>query len=148
MNKMVSDFGAVDNWDEKLSEGEKSGEKILTMELEKLWMTDRPILFVGSMEDVANADDQNAYSIFMDYRGKSWGNFSSRLSLSLRCPKTLFDTFLKEHPSVLSEANDVAVIAKINKVESHVQQTEEGDKAIKVGIGLCLDIIELPVDLF
>lgn len=147
INKMVSNFGAIDNWDEKLSKivGER---EIFTMELQNLWLTDRPILFMGKIEDVANNDDdQAAYSISIFYSLYNKFDFGSRLLLSLRCPKILLNSFFKEHPKGLSDANDVAVIAKINKVESYVQETEERDKKL-VGIGLCLDIIELPVDVF
>jgi hypothetical protein len=161
IDKMVSKFDAIDNWDEKLSKivGER---EIFTMELQNLWLTDRPILFVGKVEDAANTDDQDAYSISIVYFGKFWVDFSNRLTLSLRCPKTLFDSFLKEHPKAFSKyPNDVAVIANIDKVNTHFQEVvkvykkgheeedrEEHKKRELVGIGLCLDIVELPIDVF
>jgi len=144
IKKMASKFDAIDDWDEKLSEGSTSKDKksILTMEVEKLWLTERPILFVGRIDDVANADDPNAYSITMTYSGKSQDHFDNPLALAIKYPKALFDSFLKEHPKALS---DVAVIGKISKIENHDRKTEEGEiEVTKVGIGLCLDLMELP----
>jgi hypothetical protein len=164
INKMVSKFDAIDNWDEKLREivGDKEVREIFTMELQNLWLIDRPILFMGQIEDVANNDDDlDTYSISIFYSLYNKFDFGSRLLVSLKCPKTLLNSFFREHPKVLSDTNDVAVIAKIKKVSTHFervmkiykkgpeeQDREEYKEREFVGIGLCLDIIELPVDVF
>jgi hypothetical protein len=161
INKTVSNFDAISNWDEKLSEivGDR---EILTMELQQLWLTGRPILFMGSVEDVAkNEDDQDTYSISMFYAFNNKFDFRSRLVLSLRCQKILLDAFLKQHPKVLSGESDIAVIANINKVNTHFRKVvriykkehekedrEEYEQREFVGVGLSLDIIELPVDFW
>jgi hypothetical protein len=117
---------------------------------------------MGQIEDVANNDDDlDTYSISIFYSLYNKFDFGSRLLVSLKCPKTLLNSFFREHPKVLSDTNDVAVIAKIKKVSTHFervmkiykkgpeeQDREEYKEREFVGIGLCLDIIELPVDVF
>jgi len=59
---MVSDFGAIDNWDEKLRREKPDGEeeRMPLVELEKLWLISRPILFVGMLDEV-NVKDSEPY---------------------------------------------------------------------------------------
>jgi len=61
--KMASKFGAIDDWERKLSE-KRSGKnfRILTIELEKLWLTHKPILFKGYIKDIYSLD-RNTYSL-------------------------------------------------------------------------------------
>jgi len=55
--QMASRSNAVSNWEANLSKGESFRfEPILTVELERLWLQQRPILFVGSIKDIATHD--------------------------------------------------------------------------------------------
>ena len=56
--EMVSRTNAVDGWDRLLSKGERFRfAPILTVELEKLWLASRPILFIGAIKDIATHNE-------------------------------------------------------------------------------------------
>jgi hypothetical protein len=58
--EMVSRRGAVDDWESHLSKGESVRlGPILTVELEKLWLGNRPILFVGAIKDVITYNESH-----------------------------------------------------------------------------------------
>ena len=156
--KMASKFGAIADWERKLRE-KRTGNKfrILTMELEKLWLTDKPILFQGYIKDIYSLD-RNTYSIVLDKQIDLFSDepyLETELALSIECPKTIIDSFLSAHPAASSsddaDLNGVAIIAKINKIESRSWHRNESvnssgalndkEKETKIGIGQCLDIL-------
>ncbi len=130
---------AVDNWEEDLRRGKQFRlEPILTVELERLWLTDRPILFAGAIKDIATIDKET-------YRMEIEGS-QSELRLSLQCQKRMIDLFLKEHPNLFKEdyvlKNDVAVIADIDEIETKIVSGSVGEtEEIKVGKGKCIDLL-------
>jgi len=142
--QMVSKFNAIDDWEEKLSKGKRfRTEKILTIELEKLWLNNRPILFVGSIEDIATLDKENYIlrierSLFTSLKYI----FNTELALELKCNKSMVDSFFKKYPNLFSDYDfniGVAVIAKINQIKTEFFINEEGVKEeIKIGEGRCL----------
>lgn len=140
---------AVDNWEKDLSNGNQfRSEPILTVELERLWLTDRPILFVGSIKDISTID-QETYK--MEIERSSFSGFEymfsgTQLRLVLQCQKQRIDSFLKEHLDLFKDdgvRNGVAVIADIDEVETKTVSGSEGkEEEIKVGIGKgkCIDL--------
>lgn len=72
--KMSKQVNAITDWDKKLSNGESYRfEPILTVELERLWLQQNPILFIGSINDIATHDESH-YLLSVER------SFSSRLS--------------------------------------------------------------------
>jgi hypothetical protein len=141
---MVSHFAAIDNWEEKLVEGDSAGEKrVLTMELEKLWLTGKPILFQGFMKDVSSLN-HTSYLVLIDHlprKGLGKLKLGTRLRLSLECPKATIDSFLSQNPRASSRGAIVSVIARINTIESASLKREDGEsEEVKRGRGKCLDI--------
>jgi Tfp pilus assembly protein PilO len=60
VSKMVSQYDALSDWKEKLSQTKSlKTEKILSIDLERLWLVERPILFVGSIQDISTIDGQS-----------------------------------------------------------------------------------------
>jgi len=146
VSQMVTTTNAVDDWVQKLSKGKRVRiRKILTIELEKLWMGERPILFTGSIEDISNFDEQN-YNLRLE-RGlfSSFKTmFMTELALKLKCNKLIVDKFLQKHPDLLSNYgfnNGVVVIANIDKIVTEFIPGAEGERnVLKIGIGECIDI--------
>jgi hypothetical protein len=141
---MVSHFVAIDDWEEKLVEGDSAGEKrVLTMELEKLWLTGKPILFQGFMKDVSSLN-HTSYMVLIDHmprKGLGKLKLGTRLRLSLECPKATVDSFLSQNPKASSRGAIVSVIAKINTIESASLKREDGEsEEVKRGRGKCLDM--------
>jgi len=138
--QMVSKYSAIDDWEKKLRYGRKSGDKrILSMELENLWLTEKPILFKGRIKDISNLDSNN-YLMRIDIQTKR-PRFSTKLALSLKAPKNMLDSFLKAYPKASEDYSIIAFIAKLNKIESSHQNTQEGDEETRIGIGQCLDML-------
>jgi hypothetical protein len=140
---MVSRFAAIDDWEEKLLEGDSGGEKrVLTMELEKLWLTGKPILFQGFVRDVSSLNPGH-YLVLIDHlprKGVGKLKLGTSLRLSLECPKATVDLFLTQNPRASSRGALIAVIAKVNSIESFsLRKTEGGEtEEIKRGRGKCL----------
>jgi len=143
---LVSKTNAIDDWDKVLSEGEEvSFRKILTIDLEKLWLTDRPILFVGYIDDIATYNDQ-FYILKVDRSLlSSLHTLGTALSLELKCDKRKIDSFLKKYPNLVSGfdlSNNVAVVAKIGNVKTSYCIGDEGEREeVKIGEGYCIDIV-------
>lgn len=145
--EMVAQTNAIDNWNTTLTKGEEiRPEPILTVELERLWLTGRPILFLGAIKDIATLDNEN-YKIEIE---ESWINnpeymFGTQLQLELRYPKQKVDLFLKAHPDIFKNfgfKNGVAVVAEIEKIETMKISGSEGEiEEIKVGKGKCIDML-------
>jgi len=146
--QMVSQTGAIEDWESRLSKGKEFRfEPILTVELERLWLQNRPILFVGSIRDIAT-QDQSHYTIIVERSLFSSLEhiFSSELELSLVSNKEQIDTFLKKYPNLFTDYgldnNGVAVIAHISAIRTVYFTGDEGDREeIKIGDGELIDIM-------
>ena len=145
--QLVERTNAVHNWGKELSKGEQFRlEPILTIELERLWLTDRPILFVGSIKDISTIDQDN-YRIKIERSlfGSFEYMFGTELQLVLQCPKQGVDSFLKDHPDLFKDfgfKDGVAVVANIDEIETIIVSGSEGEREeIKIGKGKCIDIL-------
>jgi hypothetical protein len=133
---MVNEHNADDSWEGKLGSGRQNiGRQILTMDLEKLWLVNKPIMFKGCIEDISSYDRNN-------YRIKLSGlpRLDTQLALDVISPKHIIDSFLAAHPKEPRFSAVVAVIAKIDRIETMHINTDEGKKEIKIGIGQCQGI--------
>jgi len=145
--EMVARTNAIDTWEKALSKGEKFRlELILTVELERLWLTERPILFIGAIKDVVTLDKENyrieiERSLFSSLQHM----FGTELQLVLQCPKQKVDLFLKEHPNLFKDfgfKNGVAVVADIDEIDTKLVSGAEREREyIKIGKGKCIDMI-------
>lgn len=145
--QMVSQAGAVDDWEVRLSKGERFRfEQILTVELERLWLQNRPILFIGSIKDIAT-HDQSHYTVSVERSlfGSFEYMFGTELQLSLLSRKERMDSFLKKHPDLFKDYgfnNGVAVVARINAIRTMYVPGEEGGRVeVKIGDGELVDIM-------
>lgn len=147
VSAIVSRTGAVDDWERRLSKGERfRSEPILTVELEQLWLQNRPILFVGAIKDIATYDESH-YTVLVERSLFSSFDymFGTELQLSLRATKPRIDSFLEEHPGLFKDYgfnNGVAIIADVKAIQSAYVPGEEGGRdEVKIGKGELVDII-------
>jgi hypothetical protein len=57
LNLLIQETNAVDDWDKVLGRGQSYRlEPVLSIELERLWMAGRQILFIGSIDDIKSHD--------------------------------------------------------------------------------------------
>jgi hypothetical protein len=147
VSQMASQTNAVRDWEANLSKGEKFRfEPILTVELERLWLQQRPILFIGSIKEIST-HDQSQYVVLLERSlfGSFDYMFGTELQLSLLSDKDIVDSFLKEHPDLFKDygfKNGVAVVARINSIRTTYVLNEEGvQEDVKIGDGKLIDIL-------
>lgn len=118
----------------------------MSVQLERLWLVQRPILFIGSIEDISTIDGQT-YRVRIQSRRSSDPShlFLTPLGLELKCAQTMLDSFLEAHPNLFSGSgpglkNGVAVIAKIGQIKTHVILGKEAKEELRMGVSDCLDM--------
>lgn len=147
VEKMVSRTNSISEWESSLSKGETYRlSPILTVELEKLWLSGRPILFVGTIKDISTYDKIRYTVLFERNLLSSLNNmFSTELQLSLLVPKKKIDAFLKNHPKLFKGVgfnNGSVVIAKVKSIKTDYYIGNEGVREeIKIGQGELIDIL-------
>ncbi len=144
---LVRKNAANDSWDRELCQGQPARQApVLTMELEKVWLTDRPILFVGKIADVRSEGGDDRLVVDRDMY---WAAMLSRpllttdLRISILCPKALLDAFIAANPDYLDPGNGIAVVAKIDSVETvpEAGSAEGGRPSAKTGRGKAIDLV-------
>ena len=145
ITQMASRTNAVTDWEKSLSKGNKFRfEPILTIELEQLWLQQRPILFIGTIKDIATYD-QSHYTVLVERNLFSSFEymFGTELQLSLVSKKDRLDTFLKKHPDLFKDfKNNIAVVAHIDSIKTTYVSGEEGEREeVKIGNGKLIDIL-------
>jgi len=147
VSQIASRTNAVTDWEINLSKGENFRlAPILTVELERLWLQQRPILFIGSIKDITT-HDQSRYVV--EVQRSLFGSidhmFVTELQLSLLSDKDRVDSFLKEHPDLFKNPcfqNGVAVVARINSIRTTYVAGEGGEREeVKIGDGELIDIL-------
>jgi len=144
--ELVKKHNAIDSWDNELCQGAPARiTPILTMELEKTWLTARPILFIGKITDIKTQDKTN-YRLMVDrdlYLAASLSRpvLRADLAVSVLCSKTMVESFIAANPDYLEEGNGVAVIAKIEAIDDmDLTGKDPGRPAGKVGTGIGLEL--------
>lgn len=144
--EMVSRTGAIDNWAGLLSKGNKFRiDPILTIELEKLWLENKPILFIGTINDIAT-HNETYYKVLIE---RSFFNssdiFNTELQLSLLSEKEHIDSFLKRNSNLFKNYrlnSGVAVIADLEKIQTAYVSGEKGEKVeVKIAEGKLVDLL-------
>lgn len=131
--EVVSKHKAIDDWDKALSKGKHFRiAPILSIELERLWVADRPILFIGHVADIASTPDASFYNVTID-RGDITpsGIFATDLRLSLRAPKGIVDSALGLHPEIISGRvlqDSVAIVANISRITASERHASDGQR--------------------
>ena len=147
--EMVSRTGAVDDWESSLSKGEKFRlSPIFTAELEKLWLEDQPILFIGNIKDIATYNESHYIVLIERSLFSSFDYmFGTELQLSLLSSKERIDSFLKQHPGLFKDngygfSNGVAVIARVKTIRTTYVPGEEGEREeVRIGEGELVNIL-------
>lgn len=147
INKLVSTTNANDSWAYELCDSDSMRwSDIMSIELEELWLTEKPILFYGIINDIKSIDTE-FYQIIIDM---DWlGHFDvfiyPNIELRLITNKTKIDSFLNYNPHFFkTNPKEVAVIGKINRVDSEFYIDKEDTKnIINIGFGDLIDIVSM-----
>ena len=139
--QMISKTNAIDDWEKRITgdKGYRFGT-ILTVEFERQWLSERPILFIGAIKDIAAFDD-TSYTVLVEKEG--YRDFDGSLALSLRCPKKKMDLFLKEHPDMFADFVDnyVAIAAHVTNIRAVHEHKDFEEEVLRTGEGDLMDIV-------
>jgi len=146
ISKISEKHNAADGWEAALCKGEDYRHTpILTIELERLWQSGRPILFIGTIKDISSASS-DTYRVVLEkspYDLKYMFVTDLRLSLTIR--KGTMDSFLKQNPNLQSDddlSNGVAVIAGIDSIVASDEADGGGSrKEVRTGQGRLIEIV-------
>ena len=135
-------------WPEKLSRGNKVViAPLLTAELQNVWVTERPILFIGKLADIVKNPD-GSYQLTIEYAANQHRSIfvGSELQLDLKCNGVVVDSLVE-----LKAANrkalwtEVAITANILTVKSTSVLAGDGNAKMGLtGYGTCISVMALP----
>ncbi|MFC1761812.1 hypothetical protein ACFL6U_07000 [Planctomycetota bacterium] len=166
VERFVRDYKANNTWIPEFSGKAGALGFLYTIELERLWIRNGPIVFYGTILDIKTLD-QDYYEINIghtayDYLIPMPNKLVSRANfeLSLKAKKQIVDEFLSNHSEKITAGvllRPVALAAHIDKIKSEKQtsfsygsmyvdpdaekEIEFFTHEIKTGVGKLLDII-------
>jgi hypothetical protein len=112
--------------------------------LEQVWQGEQPVLFIGCIKDVSS-DGAATYQLVVEKGFFKDYVFATELRLALRAPKASIDSFLKEHPELLTTdvpTSGIAVVAKIANMSTRDERDQYGERVeIKTGHGELLGLV-------
>jgi hypothetical protein len=145
ITKMLADYNAID-WVNQLAEKYKKGSiKLYSHDIQILWVSKRPILFIGVIKDITDYNG-NLYLLSIKRYGYSRGLPivlpGNSFELSLLANKSYIDKFLDSNAGLRSNKGhkNVAVIANINSVDTKHESYEDSDVDVFTGNGNLLNI--------
>ena len=112
---------------------------LYSIDLEAAWLINNPILFIGTLENVATADDINYQLLISD------SSHSPELKLQLLCPKQKVDPVIKKinnDPDSFFGAK-IAVAARVTQIKYGLQPAKEGMETVFIGHGSCTNVMYL-----
>lgn len=138
--QMVARTGAATDWAERLGTGVGyRSSPVFTIELERIWQADQPILFTGLITDISSGVGGD-YLVLVEIVTEP--AFLTRLRLSLHAPKVLIDAFLAKNPEFVADIGySVAIVAKVRSITASEMRRADGDRVlVKTGVGDMLDM--------
>jgi hypothetical protein len=146
--EMTNRANAIADWPETLAANKKlRTTQIMTAELQKLWLSGRPILFVGNVQDVAiNEDGTYRVTVVYNRVGNQPIMLHNELRVRLTCQESFAIQLMQtvkaaKYPSVWA---DTAVIANIERLDRVTEKgAEDNTVTVLSGIGKCVDAMQL-----
>jgi hypothetical protein len=139
MNEFAKTVNADTTWIKSVNElREKSLNPVYSVDVERLWIIGRPVLFVGGLENVESRTDSD-YQLSIS----EWGYLFLKLRLEVTCPKLKVDPILarivSDRSNVKNNPGGLGLAAKIERVSSRTSDGE-GSMTILTGHGQCVDL--------
>lgn len=118
--------------------------QVMQADLEEQWLGDKPIVFIGTIDDYRNTAD-GRYQVTVKPDLFSIGLRLYDVGLDVTAPKELIRNFVSANPKALSGPfssvdGSVVVIAKISSVEKRFEGSGDDAGEVRYGMGELLDI--------
>jgi hypothetical protein len=128
-------------WIKKVDALTSGGANLMTFQLEQLWITPKPILFLGEIEDIQR--EGKGYNIKIKNSLHEPSLFPE-INLSISCPAEQtegFVRYMEEHKDEFDFEKPIAIITKISSVVTEKKLSDGQMSDVKVGIGQCLALL-------
>jgi hypothetical protein len=114
---------------------------VLTVELEKLWLNNRPTFFIGIVKDVQTLDQEYYLLRLQGFGAQPLSHLD--YELELKCPRHKVKSLIGEHPNVINGyKSGVAVVASIEEIKTTMEFVNEGEnRSLRIGKGKCIDMV-------
>lgn len=146
VENFVATDSADDSWAQTLAAGNRTRRTpIRTVELQKIWLTNTPILFIGELEDIYKAPDGSS-RIKLNHGLRSGTIFlGSEINVDLACNADVLDEITSKAAGDKGEVSPgIAVTTKINQVQYTPNRDSDGTIIPgHTGYGDCVNIIYL-----
>ncbi len=148
LRKTVTQFAKQSNADiswmmsieKNVEEPFRSLRSLYTIDLEKLWLIDSPIVFIGTLDNVTTESEAD-YQLLIEY---SYVELPT-LRLQILCAKSQLAPILarlkSDKKSIIPGC--VVVSAKITQLEYTTEPEKDGTERVFCGYGRCVDIAYL-----
>jgi hypothetical protein len=137
----AKELGADYSWLIKIATLTSGGANLMTFQLEQLWITPKPILFLGEIEDIQREENGYRFKVKNSFHEPS---LFFEINLSISCQSDVTTDFLRymeEHKDEFDFSKPIAVIAKINSVLTEKKLSDGNMSDVKVGVGQCLALL-------
>lgn len=143
IKSIILKYGANYKW-YGLTESSKNSfsKPIIQADLEREWISKKPIIFFGNIYDYKNSS--GAYRVIIHPSIFPIGAATWSVGLDVLAPRNVIDKLVAEHPDVLSrypvsKMSAVAIIAKVEAVEPRWEGGGEEAEEVRYGVGTLLD---------
>ena len=140
--------GAIIDWPARLV-GPTGGRLslVMTAELQDLWTTGKPVLFLGLTSNITRLD-ADLVEVILDYAQYVQGStfLATELRMKLACSSSMAAPLLHlaKRPDRMGAYSDVAVIAKVDFIESSSRRETDGSvMGILTGVGTCIQLVPI-----
>lgn len=148
VSSMAAKSDAATTWAANLARDSRlRTSPILTSELQNQWLINRPILFLGNLEDIAKIQD-GSYQLIIEHGSvdSPYIFLQSRIRVNLSCSETVTAPLM--HAAAGRETfklgPDTAVTAIIDRIDRTTARDSEGDLiAVLTGYGKCISAMAL-----
>ena len=128
-------------WIKKVDALTSGGANLMTFQLEQLWITPKPILFLGEIEDIQR--EGKGYNIKIK-NSLHEPSLLPEINLSISCPAEQtegFVRYMEEHKDEFDFEKPIAIITKISSVVTEKKLSDGKMSDVKVGIGQCVALL-------
>ena len=148
--EMASRVNAATDWTTNLAVTKSfRTSPVLTSELQKQWVTNRPIFFLGNIQDITINPD-GTYQIIVGYNGSFERPMflQNHIQINLRCPESVALPLIQAAKTRSLSAGvraDTAMTAVIDHIVTTSEKDSTGDTtAVLTGVGKCIDAMHFP----
>jgi hypothetical protein len=148
---LAAKTGADMSWERRLAGDDPLRRaEVLTHELQAAWITGRPIIFIGAVQDVLDLSPTvGTVELHHSGIGRDQIFLASEFGVRVTCTREVIDGIVSMQRRPEALLDEVAVAATINQVVAAPHLTSDGERAtLRLGIGTCIGWTHVPAGAF